>query len=59
VRYSLYLALPMVLVLVIFGGPLMQLWMGPRYADDLVPAILALGNLAILMQYPALTILAV
>jgi O-antigen/teichoic acid export membrane protein len=57
-RYSLYLALPMVLMLVMFGGAIMQLWMGPRYARGLVPAILATGYLPVLIQLPALNILA-
>ncbi len=56
-RYALYLALPIVLVLVIFGGPVMQLWMGPRYAEGWVPAILAAGYLAVLAQLPGLNIL--
>lgn len=56
-RYSLYLALPIVLVLVIFGGPIMQLWMGPRYANGWIPAILAGSYLAVLVQLPGLHIL--
>ena len=56
-RYSLYLALPITLVLVIFGGPVMQLWMGPRYANGWIPAILAGGYLAVLVQLPGLHIL--
>jgi len=58
VRYSLYLVLPMVLVLVVFGGAVMHFWMGPRYADGRLPAILAIGYLAALAQWPALNILA-
>ncbi len=53
-QYSLYMALPLVLVLVIFGGPVMQFWMGPRYANGLVPAILAAGYLPVLVQLPGL-----
>jgi O-antigen/teichoic acid export membrane protein len=56
-RYSLYMALPIVLGLVIFGGPIMQLWMGSRYANGWIPAILAGGYLAVLAQLPALNIL--
>lgn len=56
-RYSLYMALPIVLVLVIFGGPVMQVWMGPRYANGWIPAILAGGYLAVLVQLPGLYIL--
>jgi len=57
VRYSLYLTLPMVLVLAIFGGPILRFWMGPRYANGLVPAILAIGYLAALAQAPVFMVL--
>jgi O-antigen/teichoic acid export membrane protein len=57
VRYSFYMVLPMVLVLVVFGGPILQLWMGPRYANGLVPAILAVGYFATMVQIPTLMIL--
>jgi O-antigen/teichoic acid export membrane protein len=58
VRYSFYIVLPIVLVLVVFGDAVMQFWMGPRYANGLIPAILALGYLAVLVQLPVLNILA-
>ena len=57
VRYSLYIVLPIVLILVIFGDAVMQFWMGPRYANGLLPAILALGYLAATVQIPVLSIL--
>jgi len=57
-RYSLYLALPMVIVMVVFGGPVMRLWMGPRYGNGLIPAILAAGCLAAMAQVSTLNILA-
>ena len=57
VRYSFYLVLPIVLVLVFFGGAIMQLWMGPRYADGVVPAILAAGSLITMVQAPLWLIL--
>ena len=57
VRYSLYLVLPIVLILVIFGDAVMQFWMGPRYANSLLLAMLALGYLATLVQTPVLSIL--
>jgi O-antigen/teichoic acid export membrane protein len=57
VRYSFYMVLPIVLVMTVFGGPIMQLWMGPRYANGLVPAVLATGYLATLVQAPVLMIL--
>lgn len=52
VRYSFYMALPMVVVLVVFGNSIMRLWMGPRYAKGLVPAILAVGSLVAMGQIP-------
>jgi O-antigen/teichoic acid export membrane protein len=58
VRYTLNMVLPLILVLTIFGGPVMQLWMGPRYASDLIVAVLALGALGPLIQTPVLDILA-
>jgi len=57
VRYTFYLVLPLVLVLTVFGSPILHLWMGPRYANGLVPAILAVGYLATMVQVPALRIL--
>jgi O-antigen/teichoic acid export membrane protein len=57
VRYSFYLVLPMVLVLVVFGGVIMQIWMGPRYDNGLVPAILAVGFLGAMVQRPIWVIL--
>jgi len=57
VRYSFYMLLPIVLVLVIFGGSIMKLWMGPSYANGLLPAILAVGYLSLLSQKPLLSIL--
>jgi O-antigen/teichoic acid export membrane protein len=56
-RYSLYMALPMVLVLVVFGDVVMQFWMGPHYAKGLVPALLAVGFLAMMVQTPVRMVL--
>jgi O-antigen/teichoic acid export membrane protein len=56
-RYSFYLSMPIVLMLVIFGGPIMRLWMGSRYANGVIPAILAAGYLAVLVQVPAWNVL--
>jgi len=57
VRYSIYLVLPLVLVLVIFGGEVMRLWMGPSYANWVLPAILAVGFLGTCIQTPILFML--
>jgi O-antigen/teichoic acid export membrane protein len=52
VRYSLYLALPLVLLLTIFGGQIIHLWMGGSYANATLTAVLALGFLAACIQTP-------
>lgn len=57
VRYSFYMVLPMVLVLVLFGSVVLGLWMGPRYANGLLLAILAVGYLSVMVQTPVLAIL--
>jgi O-antigen/teichoic acid export membrane protein len=57
VRCSAYMALPMVLVLAIFGDAIMHLWMGVHYANGVIPAILALGYLATMAQLPAWNVL--
>src|SRR5262249_50746186 len=54
----LYLILPPILVLIIFGGPVMQLWMGPRYVSGLLVAVLAIGSLAPIAQASILDVLA-
>ncbi len=58
VRYSWYMVLPIVLALVIYGDAIMGFWMGPRYANGVVPAILAVGYLATMVQMPVFNILA-
>ncbi|MBV5330480.1 MAG: oligosaccharide flippase family protein, partial [Chlorobium sp.] len=47
-----YIIFPMIATLIITGGPILQVWMGPAYADDILPAILALGYLPFLLQLP-------
>jgi O-antigen/teichoic acid export membrane protein len=42
-RYGIYLSLPVLLLLVVFGGEVMRLWMGGRYADPLLVAVVVLG----------------
>lgn len=56
-RTGAYIVFPMVAVLVIAGGPILKIWMGQEYADDLLPAILALGYLPFLLQLPLNNIL--
>jgi O-antigen/teichoic acid export membrane protein len=57
VRYSIYLVLPIVLVLVVFGGEVMRIWMGPSYADWVLPAVMAVGFLGTCIQTPILFML--
>lgn len=58
VRYSSYLVLPITVVLVVYGGPIMAFWMGPRYGNGWLPALLAAGFLVTMVQTPVLPILA-
>lgn len=58
VSYAVYLVFPMILLLVVCGGQILRLWMGPDYADGLVPAVLALGSFSTLIHIPVLTTLA-
>ncbi len=51
-RTGAYIVLPMIAVLVITGGPILQVWMGREYANDLLSATLALGYLPFLLQLP-------
>lgn len=57
VRYSMYLVIPTVLVLAIFGGEVMHLWMGSEFANWTLPAIFALGFLGTAIQTPILYML--
>jgi O-antigen/teichoic acid export membrane protein len=56
-RYSLYLALPLLFILIFFGGFVMRIWMGPAYALNLVPAILAVGFIGVSVMEPMLSVL--
>ena len=56
-RYSMYLVIPTVLVLVMFGGEVMRLWMGPDFANGMLPAIFAVGFLGTAIQTPILYML--
>jgi O-antigen/teichoic acid export membrane protein len=56
-RLATYLALPMVLLFVIMGNPILHLWMGSRYEQGLVLGILAVGQLADMTRQPLVNIL--
>jgi O-antigen/teichoic acid export membrane protein len=49
-RYALYLALPMAVLLLIMGGPVLRVWMGEDYVVPTVLAILVLGFLPFHVQ---------
>ena len=49
-KYGLYVTLPLVLILVILGGPLLQIWMGNEYQAPMVLAVLALAHLLAVPQ---------
>jgi O-antigen/teichoic acid export membrane protein len=51
------LVLPLVLVLIVFGGQVMELWMGPNYANGFIPAVMAIGFLGACIQTPILFML--
>jgi O-antigen/teichoic acid export membrane protein len=57
VRYSIYLVLPLVMVLVVFGGDILSFWMGPNYANWSLPAVLAIGFLGTCIQTPIFSML--
>ena len=56
-RNGAFIALPMVLVLAILGGPILHLWMGKEYEDQLLLAVLAVGYLPVLLQLTSMSIL--
>jgi O-antigen/teichoic acid export membrane protein len=56
-RQAVCLALPSMLFLSIMGAPILNLWMGSRYEEGLLLAVMALGSVPLLVQAPAMTIL--
>lgn len=54
-RYNVAIALPPILFLCILGGPLLLLWMGKGYRQDLLVAILAAGHLFTIANQPLQT----
>lgn len=55
--YSAFMVLPPILFLAILGGPVLQVWMGPQYAQGEVLTVLALGHLMSIANTPLWTIL--
>ena len=56
-KYGLYVTLPLVLILVILGGPLLQIWMGADYRAPVVLAVLALAHLVAVPQLAVYSLL--
>lgn len=56
-RLGLYVSLPFIAFLVITGGPLVELWMGPQYRATSLLIILALGHLLSIPQQGVYSIL--
>jgi len=49
-RYGLFATLPMAAVMLVLGGPVVRLWMGPDYEAPWILAILVLGHLLSMPQ---------
>jgi O-antigen/teichoic acid export membrane protein/peptidoglycan/xylan/chitin deacetylase (PgdA/CDA1 family) len=56
-RYGSYIAIPILSFLAIWGGPLLLLWMGKEYADQLLVLVMVLGYLPVLIMLPCGSIL--
>lgn len=56
-QYILYVALPSVLLLALLGGPLLEVWMGGKFANGTLIAVLAIGHLAVFAQRGAYHVL--
>lgn len=56
-RYSAYLVLPIVAFLTFLAGPILKVWMGPRYEHGIIMAVLAIGHLLPMTHRPAKMIL--
>lgn len=56
-RYGLFISLPMMIILITMGGPLLNLWMGPEYEAPMVLAVMAAGHLFYIPQLGVYSIL--
>jgi len=56
-RYNVAMALPLVTFMCILGGPLLLLWMGKLYQNDILISILAGGHLFTIANQPLQTAL--
>ncbi|HEX2955525.1 MAG TPA: oligosaccharide flippase family protein [Chitinispirillaceae bacterium] len=55
--FGVCIGLPVAVYFVIMGGPLMLLWMGEKYNNGLLVAVLAIGHLMTISNMPLYTIL--
>jgi len=56
-QYSACMALPAILFLIIFGGPVLLVWMGKNYEHGELIAILAIGHLMTIGNRPVVNLL--
>jgi O-antigen/teichoic acid export membrane protein len=56
-RYGAYITVPIIVVLMTLGDPILNVWMGANYEQGLVLAILAAGHIGILTQRSAFNVL--
>jgi len=56
-KYGLYITLPIMAVMFVMGGPLLEVWMGPDYKAPLVLCILAISHLFSISQHSVYSIL--
>jgi O-antigen/teichoic acid export membrane protein len=56
-RYGFHIALPIIALFLVMGGPLLEVWMGPVYKAPWILAVLALGHTLALPQESAYSIL--
>ncbi|HEX3716443.1 MAG TPA: oligosaccharide flippase family protein [Verrucomicrobiae bacterium] len=57
-RYTAYMTVPIAVLLVVMGGPILGVWMGPTYRNGFLAAILSIGSLLNILQIPVFAILA-
>jgi O-antigen/teichoic acid export membrane protein len=56
-RFSVYICLPMILLMIILGGDILQVWMGAKYRNGPLMAIMALGQLLYIVYLPLLSVI--
>jgi O-antigen/teichoic acid export membrane protein len=56
-RYAAYISLPLTIGLSIMGGPLLLLWMGSGYQNQMLVVLLSLGSFSMFTFLPAMSIL--